>query len=103
MNDGVLATTGVEMNEITITATDRIKAVADVDGDNVLDLVVQNDGNGTIAAYSLTANFALKNTSTPRTQYASNNVAGYRPGKGGTGPALELVNVAQYDSPNVAV
>ncbi len=87
-----------------ITAADRIKAVADVDGDNVLDLIGQNDSNGTIASYALTAGFALKNTGpASRTQYASNNVAGYRPAKGGLNNSqLELVNVAQYDSPNVA-
>ena len=97
MKDGVLSTTGIEINTITITAADRVKGVFDTDGDGILDLVAQNDGNGTIASYSLTANFALKNTSTPRTQYASNNVAGYRPAKGGlNGSQLELVNVAQY-------
>ncbi len=99
MKDGAYSAPGSVA--FAITASDRIKAVADVDGDNVLDLIGQNDGNGTIASYSLTANFALKNTSAPRAQYASNNVAGYRPAKGGlNGSQLELVNVAQYDSPN---
>ena len=98
MKDGVLSTTSIEMNVITITAADRVKGVFDTDGDGILDLVAQNDGNGTIAAYTLTANFELKNTSVPRAQYyAANNPGGsYRPGKSGTGVALELVNVAQY-------
>ena len=107
MKDGVLSSTsfgGLGYGVITITAADRIKAIADIDGDNVLDLIAQNDGNGTIASYALTSGFALKNTSAPRTQYASNNVAGYRPAKGGlNGSQLELVNVAQYDASNVVV
>ncbi len=107
MRDGALSTTsfgGLGYGVITITAADRVKGVFDTDGDSILDLVAQNDGNGTIASYALTSSFALKNTSTPRTQYASNNVAGYRPAKGGlNGSQLELVNVAQYDSPNVAI
>lgn len=103
MKDGTLSTTGIEINAITITAADRVKGVFDTDGDGILDLVAQNDGNGTIASYSLTDSFALKNTGpNTRTQYASNNVAGYRPAKGGlNGSQLELVNVAQYDSPNI--
>lgn len=107
MQDGALSTTsfgGLGFGVITITAADRVKGLFDTDGDSILDLVAQNDGNGTIASYSLTANFALKNTSAPRAQYASNNVAGYRPAKGGlNGSQLELVNVAQYDSPNNVV
>ncbi len=84
---------------ITLTATDRIKAVVDVDGDGVLDLVGQFDGNGTIGAYALTAGFTLKNTAAPRTQYSSNNPTGYRPAKGGLNASnLELVNVAQYNA-----
>ena len=81
MKDGVLSTTSIEMNVITITAADRVKGVFDTDGDGILDLVAQNDGNGTIAAYALTANFELKNTSVPRAQYyAANNPRGsYRP------------------------
>jgi hypothetical protein len=84
---------------LTLSATDRIKVLADVDGDGVLDLIGQFDGNGTIGAYTLTSGFALKNTATPRTQYSSNIIAGYRPAKGGSGASnLELVNVAQYNS-----
>jgi hypothetical protein len=101
MKDGAYSAPGSVALSIT-AADDRVKGVFDNDGDGILDLVAQNDGNGTIAAYSLTASFALKNTSTPRTQYASNNQAGYRPAKGGlNGSQLELVNVAQYDSPTL--
>ena len=88
----------ISLTEIAVIPTDRIKTVADVDADGILDLVGQNDGNGTIATYALTSSFALKNTAAPRAQYfAANNPGGsYRPGKNGSGPALELVNVAQY-------
>ena len=101
MQDGAVAnqgTTSEGIQFVALTSADRIKALADVDGDNVLDLVGQNDGDGTIASYALTAGFTLKNTSAPRAQYfAANNPEGsYRPGKGGIGPAMELVNVAQY-------
>jgi hypothetical protein len=100
MKDGALSTTsfgGLGFGVITITAADRVKGLFDTDGDGILDLVAQNDGNGTIASYALTAGFTLKNISAPRTQYASNNVAGYRPAKGGlNGSQLGLVNVAQY-------
>ena len=99
MADGVYVppVTGVN-GFVTLSAPDRIKAIVDVDGDGVKDLIGQFDGNGTIAAYALTSSFALKNTAAPRTQYfAANNPGGsYRPGKNGSGPALELVNVAQY-------
>jgi hypothetical protein len=80
---------------ITLTANDRIKALADVDNDGVLDFVGQAN-DGAIAAYRLTAGFAYKNTATPRTQYTANNTT-YRPAKGGPGNTnLELVSVAQY-------
>jgi hypothetical protein len=88
---------GAGSTAVTLTAPDRIKSLADVDGDGVLDLIGQFDGNGTIAAYALTSSLALKNTAAPRTQYFSNNPAGYRPAKGGLNAStLELVNVAQY-------
>ncbi len=80
---------------ITLTAADRIKALADVDGDGILDLVGQRDSDGTIGAYALTSGFVLKNAS-PRIQYSASNTS-YRPAKGGPSNAnLELVNVAQY-------
>ncbi len=94
MVNGEYSATGSAV--INLTSTDRIKVLADVDGDNVLDLVGQRDSDGTIAAYTLTSAYALKNTASPRTQYTSNN-ASYRPAKGGpSGANLELVNVAQY-------
>ncbi len=81
---------------LTLSAADRIKALADIDGDGVLDLVGQRDSDGSIAAYALTSSYALKNTAAPRTQYTASNTT-YRPGKGGPNNAnLELVNVAQY-------
>jgi hypothetical protein len=94
MRDGMLSGAPVAVN--LAVSTDRLKVLADVDADGILDYVVQNDFNGTIAAYTLTSALALKNTAVPRTQYISNLPAGYRPGKNGTGAALELVNVAQY-------
>lgn len=91
------STTGASV--INLTAADRIKAIVDVDSDGVLDLVGQFDGNGTIAAYTLTSTYGLKNTTAPRTQYFSNNPAGYRPAKGGLNSSvLELVNVGQYNT-----
>ncbi len=94
--DGARTTPPTGSSEVlTLSAADRIKAVVDVDGDGVLDLVGQFDGNGTIGAYSLTAGFTLKNTAA-RTQYSASNTT-YRPAKGGTNNAnLELVNVGQY-------
>jgi Beta-propeller repeat len=94
MVDGVYSATGSGV--ITLTSSDRIKVLADVDADGTIDLVGQRDSDGTIAAYALTSGYALKNTAAPRTQYTANNTT-YRPGKGGpSNAALELVNVAQY-------
>jgi hypothetical protein len=99
MVDGVRTTPSTGSEVLTLSATDRIKVLADVDGDGVLDLVGQFDGNGTIGAYALTSGFALKNAAAPRTQYTSNNPGGYRPAKGGLNAStLELVNVAQYNA-----
>jgi hypothetical protein len=94
MVDGAYVAAG-SSGAIALTTGDRIKVLADVDADGTLDLVGQNDTNGSIGAYTLTSAFALKNTAAPRTQYTANNST-YRPAKGGTGAALELVNVAQY-------
>ena len=96
MADGVYVAPAVGINGVvTLNAPDRIKAIVDVDGDGVKDLIGQFDGNGTIAAYALTSAYALKNPLNPRIQYTSNNPT-YRPAKGGPAAQLELVNVAQY-------
>ncbi len=85
---------------VTLVKADRIKALADVDGDGTLDLVGQLDTDGTIGAHtlSLTAGtYGLKgNGAAARKQYTISNTV-YKPGKGGTG-GLELVNVSQYDN-----
>ena len=81
---------------LTLSSPDRIKAIAKIDTDTTLDLVGQNDTDGSIGVYALSESagaFTLKGT---RSQYTLTNSA-YKPGKGTGGKGLELVNVAQYD------
>ena len=81
---------------LTLSGPDRIKAVAKIDADTTLDLVGQNDTDGSIGVYALSeaaGGFTLKGA---RSQYTLANAA-YKPGKGTGGKNLELVNVAQYD------
>lgn len=82
---------------LTLSGPDRIKAVANVDSDTALDLIGQNDTDGTIGFYSLKSDLTLRNTD--RVTYTVAKAA-YKPGK--TGAGLELVNVAQYDTLPVA-
>ena len=84
------------VSALTLSSPDRIKAVAKIDSDTTLDLVGQNDTDGSIGVYALSESagaFTLKGT---RSQYTLANTA-YKPGKGTGGKGLELVNVAQYD------
>ena len=81
---------------LTLSSPDRIKAIAKVDADTTLDLVGQNDTDGSVGVYALSeaaGGFTLKGA---RSQYTLANAA-YKPGKGTGGKNLELVNVAQYD------
>ena len=76
------------------TANDRLKAIADVDKDGVLDLIGQNDTDGSVGFYTLTSTLGKK---ADRVTYTLGKAA-YKPGKGAGNAGLELVNVAQYDT-----
>ena len=76
------------------TANDRLKDVADIDKDGVLDLIGQNDTDGTVGFYTLTSTLGKK---ADRVTYTLGKAA-YKPGKGAGNAGLELVNVAQYDT-----
>ena len=78
---------------VTVGAGDRLKAIADVDKDGVLDLIGQNDTDGTVGFYTLTSALAKK---ADRVTYTASKAA-YKPGKGTGNAGLELVNVGQYD------
>ena len=78
----------------TVGAGDRLKSIADVDKDGVLDLIGQNDTDGTIGFYTLTTTLAKK---ADRVTYTLGKEA-YKPGKGTGNAGFELVNVAQYDT-----
>ncbi len=91
MLNGAYAATGSAV--ATVTSTDKIKLLADVNGDGTLDLVGEAS-DGSIAAYTLLGTYANKDA---RTLYTSNTSSTYRPAKGGTATSpLELVNVSQY-------
>ena len=79
---------------VTVATGDRLKDIADVDKDGVLDLIGQNDTDGTIGYYTLTSALAKK---ADRVTYTLGKAA-YKPGKGTGNPGLELVNVDQYDT-----
>ena len=79
---------------VTVATGDRLKDIADVDKDGVLDLIGQNDTDGTIGFYTLTSALAKK---AERVTYTLGKAA-YKPGKGTSNPGLELVNVDQYDT-----
>ena len=79
---------------VTVGAGDRLKDVADVDKDGVLDLIGQNDTDGTVGFYTLTSTLGKK---ADRVTYTIGKAA-YKPGKGTGNAGLELVNVAQYDT-----
>ncbi len=89
MADGAYNPAGTGV--VLVTANDKVKLLADINGDGVLDLVGEA-ADGSISAYTLTSAYAAQGS---RVLYTSNNST-YRPAKGGTGAALELVNVAQY-------
>ncbi len=78
---------------LNLSGLDRIKAVADIDKDGVLDLIGQNDTDGTIGFYGLKSDLTLGG----RVPYTLSKAA-YKPGKGVGNPGFELVNVAQYDT-----
>ena len=79
---------------VTVSAGDRLKDVADIDKDGVLDLIGQNDTDGTVGFYTLTSTLGKK---ADRVTYTLGKAA-YKPGKGAGNAGLELVNVAQYDT-----
>ena len=79
---------------VTVGAGDRLKAIADVDKDGVLDLIGQNDTDGTVGFYTLTSALAKK---ADRVTYTASKAA-YKPGRGAGNAGLELVNVSQYDT-----
>ena len=79
---------------VTVGANDRLKAIADVDKDGVLDLIAQNDTDGTVGFYTLTSTLGKK---ADRVTYTASKAA-YKPGKGTGNAGLELVNVGQYDT-----
>ena len=76
------------------TAGDRLKAIADVDKDGVLDLIGQNDTDGTVGFYTLTSTLAKK---ADRVTYTASKKS-YKPGRVAENAGLELVNVSQYDT-----
>ena len=76
------------------TAGDRLKAIADVDKDGVLDLIGQNDTDGTVGFYTLTSTLGKR---ADRVTYTASKAA-YKPGRGAGNAGLELVNVSQYDT-----
>ena len=79
---------------LTVGAGDRLKAIADVNKDGVLDLIGQNDTDGTVGFYTLTAALAK---GADRVTYTASQAA-YKPGRGVENAGLELVNVSQYDT-----
>ena len=79
---------------LTVGAGDRLKAIADVDKDGVLDLIGQNDTDGTVGFYTLTSTLGQK---ADRVTYTASRAA-YKPGRGAGNAGLELVNVSQYDT-----
>ena len=79
---------------LTVGAGDRLKAIADVDKDGVLDLIGQNDTDGTVGFYTLTSTLGQK---ADRVTYTAGRAA-YKPGRGAGNAGLELVNVSQYDT-----
>ena len=81
-------------SSVTVGAGDRLKDIADVDKDGILDLVGQNDTDGTIGFYTLTTALAKK---VDRVTYTLGQAV-YKPGKGTGNPGLELVSVDQYDT-----
>jgi len=83
---------------LTVGANDRLKAIADVNKDGVLDLIGQNDTDGTVGFYTLTSALAK---GADRVTYTASKAA-YKPGRGAGNAGLELVNVSQYDTINVA-
>ena len=82
---------------VTVNVGDQLKDVADIDKDGVLDLIAQNDIDGTIGFYTLKSDSAGLSKKNDRRTYTLGNAA-YKPGKGTGNAGLELVNVAQYDT-----
>ncbi len=102
MNDSQWAGTDV----VSLPQADRIKAIANTEiaasgGTETLELVGQNDVDGTVGYYKLnfvdSASGGKYTINPARRSYTANNAV-YRPGKGSAGIGLELVNVAQYDN-----
>ena len=79
---------------LNLSSPDRLKAIADVNKDGVLDLIGQNDTDGTVGFYTLTAALA---EGADRVTYTAGRAA-YKPGRGAGNAGLELVNVSQYDT-----
>ena len=77
---------------LNLSSPDRLKAIADVDKDGALDLIGQNDTDGTVGFYTLTAALAKK---ADRVTYTASKAA-YKPGRGAGNAGLELVSVSQY-------
>ena len=79
---------------LNLSSPDRLKAIADVNRDDVLDLIGQNDTDGTVGFYTLTSTLGKK---ADRVTYTASKAA-YKPGRGAGNAGLELVNVSQYDT-----
>ena len=79
---------------LTVGAGDRLKAIADVDKDGVLDLIGQNDTDGTVGFYTLTSTLGKK---ADRVTYTASKKS-YKPGRVAENAGLELVNVSEYDT-----